>query len=414
MDRPLDEHSARRNRLSRIAKIVLPGVACAALLILLPAWMRPSLARDRIRTTRVTTGTIEAVITASGLVAPGIERVLSSPLDARVLRILKRPGAELKRGEAVVELDVSQSRLALEKVVTDSEMKGNQQTQMRLTLERTLRALDVQIELKSVELQSLQTRLDSQRQLFDSGLVSRDALRQVELDVKQAQVTLAQLEGDRRSTERSTELQFEGLGLERATIDRDVAEARHMLDLATTKSDRDGVLTWVLPQEGALVHRGDVIARIADLTSYRVNASVSDVHAANLRVGMPVIVKANEVDLDGTIAEVLPTVDSGTISFNVSLHERSHVVLRPNLRVDVLVVTGRKPRVLRVKRGPFADGNGPHDVFVVRGDRGIRTSIELGLLSFDEAEVTRGLNDGDEVIVSDMRDYVHLTEIALR
>src|SRR5438128_2792589 len=114
MDRPLDARSARRNRLNRIAKIVLPAVACAALLILLPAWMRPSLARERIRTARVTTGAIEAVITASGLVAPEIERVLSSPLDARVLRILKRPGAELKQGEAVVELDVSQSRLALE------------------------------------------------------------------------------------------------------------------------------------------------------------------------------------------------------------------------------------------------------------------------------------------------------------
>jgi HlyD family secretion protein len=268
--------------------------------------------------------------------------------------------------------------------------------------------------LKTVELQSLQTKLESQRQLFDSGLVSRDALRQAELDVRQGQVTLAQLGADRHNTERSTDLQFEGLSLERASIDKEVTEARHMLDLATTKSDRDGVLTWVLPQEGALVRRGDVIARIADLTSYRVNASVSDIHAGHLRIGMPVIVKANEVDLDGTVAEVLPTVDSGTISFNVSLQERSHAALRPNLRVDVLVVTGRKPRALRVKRGSFADGNGPHDAFLVRGNRAVRTPIELGLSAFEEVEVTGGLREGDEIIVSDMRDYVHLKEVVMK
>ena len=414
MDRPLDARDARRTRLSRMAKILLPVAGSVAMLMLLPGWMRPSVARDRVRTALVTTGPIESVITASGTVVPEIERVLSSPLDARVLRILKRPGATLKPGEAVVELDVSQSILALDRIVKDSKIKDNQQTQARLTLEKALRDLDARIELKTVELQSLQTKLESQRQLFNSGLVSRDALRQAELDARQGQVALAQLEDDRRSTERSTSLQFEGLSLERASIDKEVAEARHMLDLATTKSDRDGVLTWVLPQEGALVRRGDVIARIADLTSYRVNASVSDIHAAHLRIGMPVIVKANEVDLDGTIAEVLPTVDSGTISFNVSLQERSHAALRPNLRVDVLVVTGRKQRALRVKRGSLADGNGLHDAFVVRGNRAVRTSIELGLSAFDEVEVTAGLREGDEVIVSDMRDYLHLKEVAVK
>jgi len=397
----------------RTVKGVLAGAVAAGLLLLVPSWMRPSLARDRVRTTIATTGPIDAMITASGTVVPEIERVLSSPLDARVLRILKHPGTALKRGEAVVELDVSQSVLALEKAVKDAKVKENQQAQARLTFENALRELDGRIEIKTVELQAAQARLGSQRRLFDAGLVSRDTLRQSELEEKQAQVALAQLQADRRNTKLSTDLQFEGLDLERASLDKEVAESRHLLELATTKADGYGVLTWVLSQEGALVHRGDVIARIADLTSYRVSATVSDVHAARLRAGMPVIVKANDVDLAGTVAEVLPTVDSGTISFNVSLDERSHAALRPNLRVDVLVVTDRKARALRVKRGAFADGNGTHDAFIVRGNRAVRRSISLGLMAFDEVEVTSGLREGDEIVISDMRDYLHLNEIAL-
>ena len=72
----------------------------------------------------MTAGPVEAVIMASGTVAPEIERVLSSPLDARVLRMLERPGAHLKRGDPVVELDTSESVLALEQAGEGPEDQG--------------------------------------------------------------------------------------------------------------------------------------------------------------------------------------------------------------------------------------------------------------------------------------------------
>ena len=78
--------------------IALPLAGLAAVLVLLPGWIRPSVSRSRIRTAIVTAGPIESVITASGTVAPEIERVLSSPLDARVLRVLKRPGTSVEAG----------------------------------------------------------------------------------------------------------------------------------------------------------------------------------------------------------------------------------------------------------------------------------------------------------------------------
>ena len=53
-------------------------------------------------------------------------------------------------------------------------------------------------------------------------------------------------------------------------------------------------------------------------------------------------------------------------------------------------------------------------VFVVRGDRAVRDAVTLGLVSFDEYEVLSGLVEGDEVIISDMRDYLHLGEVKIR
>jgi HlyD family secretion protein len=413
VDRELPPEIRRQDRLRKALQIVVPIVLVALLVAWLPGWLRPSLSRARIRTAVVTAGPIEAVIMASGTVVPEVERVLSSPLDARVLRLLGRPGAHLKQGDPVVELDVSESVLALEKLVKDLKIKDNQQAQTRLTLEKSLLDLDGRLEVKTLELQSAQAQLEGDAQLFKEGLFSRESLRRSELAVKQAQIELAQLRDQRHNAERSTGVQLEGLALERGSLDKEAAQARRLLDLSTTKSDRDGVLTWVLSQEGALVRRGDVIARIADLTSFRVDATVSDIHAGRLRTGMAAVVRVNDLDLQGTVTDVFPTVENGVLRFTVALAEPAHAGLRPSLRTDVLVVTERKPRALRIKRGPFAD-NVAKQAFVIRGDRAIRVAIELGLSGVDDLELLSGASEGDELIISDMKDYIHLSEVRIK
>jgi len=151
-----------------------------------------------------------------------------------------------------------------------------------------------------------------------------------------------------------------------------------------------------------------------DYTSFRVDASVSDVHARRLSAGQPVTIRVGSDTLDGTIASVEPTVVNGTITVVIALAQPSNPLLRSNLRVDVEIVTARRPATLRVRRGPFASGEGTQPVFVVRGDRAVREMATFGLSSVEFFEVTAGLAPGDEVIVSDMRDYQRLSQIRLK
>ncbi len=72
------------------------------------------------------------------------------------------------------------------------------------------------------------------------------------------------------------------------------------------------------------------------------------------------------------------------------------------------MLTDRKEKVLRVQRGPSTEGTGTREVFVVRGDTAVRTPVQIGVTGFETCEVARGLQAGDEVIVSDMTDYMHV------
>jgi HlyD family secretion protein len=115
------------------------------------------------------------------------------------------------------------------------------------------------------------------------------------------------------------------------------------------------------------------------------------------------------------VSGILPTVEEGTVRFNVDLDEASHPLLRHNLRVDVLVVTGRRKDVLRVPRGPYIRGGGDrHAVFVVDDDHALRTDVTIGLAGHEFYEVVDGLEEGDEVIISDVRNYIHANRLRLK
>lgn len=414
MDREIDVSFRRRQWLRRSAWAVVSLTAVIVVFVWGPRWLKPSVARTQIRTARVDSGPIEAQITATGTVAPEFEQVLSSPVNARVLKILKRAGAILAKGDPILELDLNESRLAIEKVSQQIELKQNQQAKARLDLESTLINLQSQIQIKGLELKSAQASTTRNRELFKQGLLSEERLREIELAEERTQTELKQLEDSKRNAQASTKTQLEGLALEMKTLEQERAEAQRQLELATTKSDRNGVLTWVVTEEGATMQKGAVLARIADLSTFRVEATVSDVHASRLSPGLPVRVKVNDDLLEGSIASVNPTVTNGAITLLVNLADKSNPMLRSNLRVDVLIVTDHKDRALRIKKGPFASGDATRDVFVVRGDTAIKTPVRFGIASFDQYEILQGLLEGDEVIISDMNDYQHLKEVKLK
>jgi HlyD family secretion protein len=414
VDRPIDPAFERQRRTRRIATVAVGLALAAAALVWLPGLVSPSISRAGVRLATVDEGPIESVVSATGTVVPQVEQVISSPVDARVLRILKAAGATLRRGDALVELDVSEARLQVESLAQDLAIKENAQSRTRLTLEKSLIELDSRADVKALQLASLRSQLERDRKLSAEGLLSLEQLKTSELAVTQAEIELREIERERDNARIANGTDVEGLALQMAKLRTEAVQARRTLELASPRADRDGVLTWALTEEGVSIRKGDVIARVADLRSFRVDATVSDVHATRVTPGLPVLVRVNDRTLDGTVTRVLPTIQNGAMTVQVALADPASPLLRSNLRVDAFIVTDRKARALRIRRGPFATGGGQQSVFVVRGDRAVRTPVELGLASYDQVEVVRGLQAGDEAIISDMSDYARLREVRIR
>ncbi len=414
MDREIDSGVKRKKLLRRIILMIVPLAGAIAIFIWGPELIKPSVARDRIRTARVEKGALEAAAMATGLVVPEFEQVLSSPVNARVLRILKRPGANVSNGDSILQLDLNESVLALEKLGQQIELKQNQQSRARLDLDNTLINLENQWEIKSLEYKSARAATARNKELFRQGLLSEERLSEIQLAEEKTRFELKQLDETKQKARQMTRSQLEGLALEMKTLEQERTEARRQLELATTRADRSGVLTWVVDVEGATINKGDVLARIADLSTFRVEATISDVHAGRLTTGLPANVKINDQTLTGTVTRINPAVKDGVITLFITLDQSSSPLLRSNLRVDVTIATDRKDQVLKIRKGPFAGGEGVRDVFVIRGDAAIRTSARFGIAGADHFEVVQGLLEGDEVIISDMSNYMHIKEVRLK
>ncbi len=414
MDRQISQSTKIKRMLWRSFSVILVlGVAMAALAYG-PRLLKTTIGRAEFRTARVEAGPIEATINSTGVVVPDFEQVISSPVNGRILRVLKRPGDPVRRGDAILELDVSEATLALEKLKQQIDLKQNQQAKARLDLQNTLNTLRSQWEIKNLDYEAAKASTGRNRKLKELGLLSAEQLHETEIREEKIAFELKQLSAAQQNAEASTTTQLEGLDLEMKSLLNEQADMERQLELATTKADRDGVLTWVITETGTSVLKGALLARIADLSSFRVDATVSDIHSRRLATGLPVTIKINDELLSGTVSVINPTIKDGVMTVGITLAEKSSPLLKSNLRVDVLIVTDRKSQALKVRKGVFAATDGIEYVFVVRGNRLVKQQVKFGISGFDTLEVLSGLVEGDEVVISDMKEYQHMRDIQIR
>jgi len=413
MDRELPPEITRKNRRKKYAKIALVPILLMLALWIFSAVITRSVSRASIRTAVAEMGPLEATVTASGIVIPEFEQAITSPIQSRVDSVFLRSGDTVNAGQAILHLNRESIQLAYTKLLNELELLRNEMSRFDLQVEQSRSELKAQYEVKEMQSRFVAAQLDREKQLFAIGGSSKEGLERAELNAAIARKESEQLEEKLANQEAALQASRRELELKIKIQENTIDEMRRQMALAEARADRDGIVTWVNENIGATVNPGDIIARIADLSSFRVEARISDVHADKLATGGPVRVRVNDRDLNGRVSSVNPTVQNGVMTFLVELNNKADKALRPQLRADVFVVTASKPTVLRVKNGPFYDGLMEHKAFVVKGGKAVRREVTAGASNFDYVELQGDIKAGDEVIISDMKAYLNMSEVSI-
>ena len=146
-------------------------------------------------------------------------------------------------------------------------------------------------------------------------------------------------------------------------------ELERKLQLANIVAKREGVVTWVNKNIGAAIQEGESIARIADLSSFKVQGSISDNYLDQLHNGMTAIIRINETQVRGTVVNIHPSVKMELFHFDIQLDERNNKLLRPNMKVDVFLVTATKAMFCEWQTDLHLKGSFHQDIFVLKNGK---------------------------------------------
>ncbi|SNC65044.1 HlyD family secretion protein [Hymenobacter gelipurpurascens] len=376
--------------------------------------LKPSVQRANILTATTETGDVEASLTAAGVIIPAHEAVITSPIQSTIRRVAVSVGSKVLPGQTILELDKELTNTALAKLQDEQQQNRNKNGQLQLSLEKALNDLRSQEQVQQVKVRSLQSSLRDEQYMLKIGGGTSESVRQAELNLRVAQLELQRLGEQIRNQRAANAADVRELGFTMQIQERSIAELAGKLAQSNISSQQPGVLTWVNEDLGTTVQAGDALARVADLSRFRVRATISDSYADALHLGDPVVIRINGTDLRGTISTVSPAVDKGVVTFYATLAQDHHPVLRSNLRADVFVVTKALRNVVRVKNGPFYQGGKEQSVFVLKEGKAQRRTVQFGDSNFDYVQITSGLRTGEEIIVSDMKDYENTPELTLK
>ena len=310
------------------------------------AWLKPSVKRSDIRVARVERGEVDATLQAGGTVVPRFEQVVSSPLEARVLRIDRRAGDAVRAGDALLTLDTGAAQLDAARLDERVRRRKTRARSCGCGSRRRSRRSKRSSSRSGSTRTILQYTSQQKAKLGESGLAAQQEVLAAAAAAKKCEIEIRQLEEALVRGRRSRDAQLGAAANDVAIARRERVESQRQLALAMMRADRAGVVTWIVPEAGATIRRGDVLARIADLSAFRVTRRSRTCTRRSCARAMRARVKLDDAtSIGGTIENVDPRIVNGVVTFSVTLDEPAH----PRLRNTSAPMSTSSPRAARTR-----------------------------------------------------------------
>lgn len=405
MDREISKEVQRKEQRKQFIRIGTAVGGFIVLIVVVISMLQTSLKRKDLNISTVDKGVIEVSVSASGKVIPAFEEIINSPINSRIVEVYKRGGDSVDVGTPILKLDLQSAETEYNKQLDEEQMKSLQLEQQRVTNHNKLSEMEMNLKVSRMELDRKAVELRNERYLDSLGAGTTDKVRQVELDYNVSILKLKEDEQKYKNEQALAEADLKVKELELNIFRKSLAETRRTLEDAQIRSPRKAILTYVNNEIGSQIGQGAKVAIVSDLSHFKIEGEIADTYGDRIAAGSKAVIKIGSEKLDGTVSDVTPLSKNGVISFTVQLEEDNHKRLRSGLKTDVYVMNAVKGDVLRIANSSYYVGKGEYELFVVNGNQLLKRKVQLGDSNFEYVEVVSGLQEGDQVIVSDMNAY---------
>lgn len=374
-----------------------------------------SVSRQSIWPGTVERGTMIRQVRGPGTLVPKEVRWITTSVDGRVETRLLQPGVEVQPDSVILELINPQIEQQLEDARLALNAAEARLADLRVQLENDLLSQHAQAAAVESDYQEATLEVEANEELAKDGLIP-------EIDLKRSRIRETQLERRReiegQRLDKAQESILSQIAAERAQL----AQAQGLLALRQEQSESlqvragiSGVLQEVPVEVGERVQPGTVLARVAKPTDLKAELRIAETQAKDIEIGLPARIDTRNGVVAGHVSRVDPAVREGTVLVDVEVDEALPPGARPDLSVDGTIQIEKLDDVLYVGRPTYGQANSQVELFkiVEDGEMAIRVPVRLGRASVDTIEVVEGLEEGDQVILSDTSQFDDVDRIKL-
>ncbi len=344
-----------------------------------------------VNSIEVKTGTIEDIISESGIVELEAQQTLKARLDGTVGQVLVRIGDRFATGQTLIWLEDPQREIS-----TKEQNLNLQKKQLDLAAKKQGLA-DAIIDLKLKE-KKLQTEL----QLLEKGFISENEFQTQQEQVRQAKSKLTQAQQALSSARLDLQLQE----LERQ---KKLAEQKKNLVIAPVS----GKVLDIKVRRGDVVKLGDSILTLGNPQQQIIRMQISTLNASKVKLGQEarirkigpeakvyrgIIESISLIASKDNNSENSPNSSQPTVSATVKLDAPTQELI-PGSQVNVDIVLLQKKDIPILPTGAIVQNFGQPFVWV-KSDLSTakKQPVTLGLEGLTNVEIISGLKPGDKVI----------------
>ncbi len=356
------------------------------------------------KTYEVTKGTIERYMSGSGKFESTETQILYYPTTGRLKEIHVKSGAEVKKGDLIVELDTGDLEYTIykqEKAVRTAELSLEIAQKNAVPDEIAIRRAEINVELAERELELSRDKLKNT--WGDEKKALQESIYKQECNLELLKMTLEQVKQPSDTVEAD---------LERAQINYDLASAqlevyRKQLEDSRLYAEMDGTVIYVANMEpGDSVSAYYDLVKIADAKSLRITMKADD--TSELYVGMEMDITYSKAKNSGTVTGRIVQLTSD-VSALAPEAERTAVKIevdeipegtRIGDTVNVNVLLERKDDIITLPLRYVSSYSARRYVRVLNEEGWPEErDVKLGIQSNNVVEIVSGLEAGEVIVI---------------
>jgi len=414
MDRPV---SGKRRSKAWMTAVVIGGLLLV-LAIAFPAirrWVRADKSVDAgtLRTAKVSRGDLLRDLSLQARVVAALSPTLFSPGQG-IVALRTRAGAAVKSGDVLAVIDSKELHAALDQARSQLLTSRAEMERQKIVARQTQLRAKQQVDLLSLRVAAAKRQLERVERTFAEGLSNK-----ADFETAQDNVRIAALELEQAKSELT--LSAETLGFEVATREQQVrrqqsiaGELEKRVDDLTIRAPFDGMVATVAVQDRDAVAPNQPIVTVVNLSSLELEIGLPEEYSNETAIGTPAEIEFLGRQYPGKVTAISPEVVNSQLVATVAFDGEQPQGLKQNQRLTTRLTFESRRNVLKVARGAFLESGNGRAAYVIDGQLATRREIETGAASVGEIEITKGLQEGETIVVSDTSPFEQARVVMLR